>query len=193
MECKVWAWGPRGDSSTSGWWWGAHLPLQSSQRAKEQCGASLCMRVAVSRVTTSCTPRTAWGKGTRWTMLARRSQAPSQERSLFIEKPGKRPGSGGILGKGLGCAQIQPWETSVECRQPQPFSRPGIPHPQSALAAWWEGGESGLIYLSPFSLVEMEYFLFCFIYYSSPPQGAPLPPPSGLPAMHPRCLCASSP
>ena len=37
----------------------AHLPLQSSQRAKEQCGASLCMRVAVSRVTTSCTPRTA--------------------------------------------------------------------------------------------------------------------------------------
>jgi predicted small secreted protein len=42
---------------------GAHLPLQSSQRAKEQWGASLCMRVAVSRVTTSCTPRTAWGKG----------------------------------------------------------------------------------------------------------------------------------
>jgi hypothetical protein len=36
-----------------------YLPLQSSQRAKEQCGASLCMRVAVNRVTTSCTPRTA--------------------------------------------------------------------------------------------------------------------------------------
>ena len=39
----------------------AHLPLQSSQRAKEQCGASLCIRVAVSSVTTSCTPRTACG------------------------------------------------------------------------------------------------------------------------------------
>lgn len=36
-----------------------YLPLQSSQRAKEQCGAIFCMRLAASRVTTTWTPITA--------------------------------------------------------------------------------------------------------------------------------------
>lgn len=33
--------------------------MQSSQRAKEQCGANFCMMLAASRLTTTCTPITA--------------------------------------------------------------------------------------------------------------------------------------
>lgn len=36
-----------------------YLPLQSSQRAKEQCGAIFCMTLAARRLTTTCTPITA--------------------------------------------------------------------------------------------------------------------------------------
>lgn len=76
----------------------AHLPLQSSQRAKEQCGASLCMRVAVSSVTTSCTPRTAWGEGTRRAVPARRSQAHCLRTQAIYREAGARLERVGVLG-----------------------------------------------------------------------------------------------